>query len=217
MAARSAHGRDRDGPGERARRSPAAPTATTRCSASTVGTGRADRPGARGRGPIDHRRPRRLGDDGRRARGDRGAAQPGPAALGRTSGWPATCAPASSTPPPCSPRRRGPRPAQVGLLTARLEQLARRYAAEHGVDVTELDGAGAAGGLAGGLAALGARLVGGFDLVAEHVELDERVSARRRRRHRRGLPRRPEPRRQGRRRRLRPRRRQRPARRRHRR
>ncbi len=72
--------------------------------------------------------------------------------------------------------QKGATPAQVALLTARLEQLARRYALEHDVDVTELDGAGAAGGLAGGLAALGARLVGGFDLVAEHVELDERVN-----------------------------------------
>ena len=72
--------------------------------------------------------------------------------------------------------QKGATAAQVALLTARLEQLARRYAVEHGVDVTELDGAGAAGGLAGGLAALGARLVGGFDLVAEHVELDERVN-----------------------------------------
>ena len=73
--------------------------------------------------------------------------------------------------------QKGATAAQVGLLTARLEQLARRYADEYGVDVTELDGSGAAGGLAGGLAALGARLVGGFDLVAEHVELDERVAA----------------------------------------
>ena len=73
--------------------------------------------------------------------------------------------------------QKGATAAQVGLLTARLEQLARRYADEYGIDVTELDGSGAAGGLAGGLAAVGARLVGGFDLVAEHVELDERVGA----------------------------------------
>ena len=36
---------------------------------------------------------------------------------------------------------------------------------------------GAAGGLAGGLAALGADLVSGFELVAEHVDLEGRVEA----------------------------------------
>ena len=46
---------------------------------------------------------------------------------------------------------------------------------DHGVDVLTLEGAGAAGGLAGGLAAAGARLVSGFDLVADEVHLDERI------------------------------------------
>jgi glycerate kinase len=73
--------------------------------------------------------------------------------------------------------QKGASPAQVAFLTARLEQLVRRYASEYGVDVGDIPGGGAAGGLAGGLAALGARLVGGFDLVAEHLELDERVAA----------------------------------------
>ena len=72
--------------------------------------------------------------------------------------------------------QKGATPAQVRLLTARLEQLAERYLAEYGVDVRGVDGAGAAGGLAGGLLAVGARLVPGFDLVAEHVDLDERIS-----------------------------------------
>ena len=73
--------------------------------------------------------------------------------------------------------QKGATPAQVALLTARLEQLAERYRDEYGVDVGELAGAGAAGGLAGGLAALGGRLVPGFDLVAEHLDLDDRVAA----------------------------------------
>jgi glycerate 2-kinase len=72
--------------------------------------------------------------------------------------------------------QKGATPAQVALLTARLEGLAERYRTEHGVDVRELPGSGAAGGLAGGLAAVGGRLVPGFDLVAEHVALDERVA-----------------------------------------
>ena len=73
--------------------------------------------------------------------------------------------------------QKGATPAQVRLLTSRLEQLAERYLAEYGVDVREADGSGAAGGLAGGLLAVGARLVPGFDLVAEHVDLDERIAA----------------------------------------
>ncbi|HCB38019.1 MAG TPA: glycerate kinase, partial [Acidimicrobiaceae bacterium] len=67
--------------------------------------------------------------------------------------------------------QKGATPAQVELLTRRLRTLAEVYLADYGVDVTELPGAGAAGGLAGGLAALGAQLVGGFDLVAAEVGL----------------------------------------------
>lgn len=69
--------------------------------------------------------------------------------------------------------QKGARPAQVRLLTARLHELAGRYRDEFGVDVTDLDGAGAAGGLAGGLAAVGGRLVPGFELVADELGLDE--------------------------------------------
>lgn len=72
--------------------------------------------------------------------------------------------------------QKGATPAQVGVLTARLDALARRYRDELGVDVDRLVGAGAAGGLAGGLAAAGARLVPGFELVAELVGLDRRVA-----------------------------------------
>jgi glycerate 2-kinase len=63
--------------------------------------------------------------------------------------------------------QKGATPEQVARLTARLNALAERYRAEFAVDVDALPGAGAAGGLAGGLAALGARIVPGFDLVAE--------------------------------------------------
>lgn len=71
--------------------------------------------------------------------------------------------------------QKGASPAQVALLRRRLERLAQVYQDEHGVDVTALQGAGAAGGLAGGLAAAGARLVPGFDLVADELGLDERL------------------------------------------
>ncbi len=71
--------------------------------------------------------------------------------------------------------QKGASPAQVELLRRRLERLAQVYLGEHGVDVLALEGAGAAGGLGGGLAAAGGRLVSGFDLVADEVGLDERI------------------------------------------
>ena len=70
--------------------------------------------------------------------------------------------------------QKGATPAQVELLRRRLERLAQVYLDEHGVDVLALEGTGAAGGLAGGLVAAGARLVSGFELVAEELALDER-------------------------------------------
>jgi glycerate kinase len=71
--------------------------------------------------------------------------------------------------------QKGASPAQVELLTRRLERLAQVYLDRFGVDVRPIEGSGAAGGLAGGLAALGARLSSGFDLVADHVDLAARM------------------------------------------
>ncbi len=71
--------------------------------------------------------------------------------------------------------QKGASPAQIELLRRRLERLAQVYRTEHGVDVLALVGAGAAGGLAGGLAAAGAQLVSGFDFVADEVALDEHL------------------------------------------
>jgi glycerate kinase len=73
--------------------------------------------------------------------------------------------------------QKGATPAQVRLLTNRLEQLAQRYFKDYGVDVTTIEGAGAAGGLAGALAALGAQLIPGFDMIADEVNLDDRLLA----------------------------------------
>ncbi|MCU1495199.1 MAG: glycerate kinase [Acidimicrobiaceae bacterium] len=71
--------------------------------------------------------------------------------------------------------QKGARPEQVTTLSARLEAQATQYLESYGVDVTVIPGAGAAGGLAGALAALGGKIVSGFDLVAELVELDEKL------------------------------------------
>jgi glycerate kinase len=72
--------------------------------------------------------------------------------------------------------QKGATPAQVALLRRRLERLAQIYVRDYGVDVTELTGSGAAGGLAGGLAAAGAELVAGFDAVADALSLAERIA-----------------------------------------
>jgi glycerate kinase len=72
--------------------------------------------------------------------------------------------------------QKGATPDQVTLLGRRLDQLAERYRHELGVDVDRLPGSGAAGGLAGGLAALGASVVPGFDLVADLVGLARRLA-----------------------------------------
>lgn len=71
--------------------------------------------------------------------------------------------------------QKGATPAQVELLRRRLERLAQVYLEDHGIDVRDLPGSGAAGGLAGGLAAAGARLVSGFDLLADEVDLYEHI------------------------------------------
>jgi glycerate kinase len=62
--------------------------------------------------------------------------------------------------------QKGATPEQVQVLRERLAQL----------DVPDLPGAGAAGGLAGGLAAIGARLVPGFDLVADRLEFEAQLA-----------------------------------------
>ena len=72
--------------------------------------------------------------------------------------------------------QKGASPAQVELLRRRLERLAQVYEDEYGVDVRTLDRTGAAGGLAGAFAALGAELVDGFELVADELALFERIS-----------------------------------------
>jgi glycerate kinase len=73
--------------------------------------------------------------------------------------------------------QKGATPAQVALLRRRLERLVQVYVRDYGVDVSERPGSGAAGGLAGGLAAAGAVLVPGFDVVAEALDLGERIAA----------------------------------------
>ncbi len=71
--------------------------------------------------------------------------------------------------------QKGATPAQVRLLSGRLERLAQVYQHDYGVDVREVEGSGAAGGLAGALVALGGKLVAGFDLVADELDLHDAI------------------------------------------
>jgi len=73
--------------------------------------------------------------------------------------------------------QKGASPAQVKLLTGRLQRLAQIYQHDYGVDVREIDGTGAAGGIAGALVALGGRLVPGFDLVVDELDLHDVIAA----------------------------------------
>lgn len=68
--------------------------------------------------------------------------------------------------------QKGATAAQVAALLERLDADADYYRDRFGVDVARNRGAGAAGGLAGGLFALGAKLVNGAGLVAERLGLD---------------------------------------------
>jgi glycerate kinase len=69
--------------------------------------------------------------------------------------------------------QKGASPAEVKLLQRRLESLAQQYLDDYGVDVSALPGSGAAGGLAGGLVALGGRIEPGFNLVADEAGLHD--------------------------------------------
>jgi glycerate 2-kinase len=73
--------------------------------------------------------------------------------------------------------QKGADPAAVERLTARLAGYAEELQARFGRDVLGVAGAGAAGGLAGGLYAAGATLRSGLGIVADSVGLPARVAA----------------------------------------
>jgi glycerate 2-kinase len=72
--------------------------------------------------------------------------------------------------------QKGATPEQVERLTTRLRRDAEHYLDRYGVDVTVVAGAGAAGGLAGGLVALGATVDSGARLVAEVAGLADALA-----------------------------------------
>jgi glycerate kinase len=73
--------------------------------------------------------------------------------------------------------QKGATPAMVAELDAALEHFAEIVRRDLGVDVEQLPGAGAAGGLGAGMVAFtGARLRPGAEMVMEAVRLDERLA-----------------------------------------
>ncbi|HEY5108888.1 MAG TPA: glycerate kinase [Acidimicrobiales bacterium] len=68
--------------------------------------------------------------------------------------------------------QKGAGPDQVAELTGRLVRVADGYRDRYGIDVSARPGAGAAGGLGGGLFVLGGLLLSGYQLVAELVGLE---------------------------------------------
>lgn len=73
--------------------------------------------------------------------------------------------------------QKGATATHIRFLTTRLAGTAEHYRQRFDVDVTAIDGGGAAGGLAGGLHALGATLLPGFEIVADEVGLHEAIDA----------------------------------------
>lgn len=72
--------------------------------------------------------------------------------------------------------QKGATPEVICELTDRLTEVATLYRAEFDLDVTSIRGSGAAGGLAGGLAVLGAKLVPGFDTIAARLGLEDALT-----------------------------------------
>jgi len=72
--------------------------------------------------------------------------------------------------------QKGATPEQVEQLDAGLRHMAQLWREQLGVDVQNMPGAGAAGGVGGGLVAmLGAKLVPGAELVLDTIGFDERI------------------------------------------
>lgn len=73
--------------------------------------------------------------------------------------------------------QKGASPTDVARLTARLQRLADDYERRFGRRIDALDGSGAGGGLAGGLAAIGGEITSGFDAVADAARLESLLAA----------------------------------------
>jgi glycerate kinase len=73
--------------------------------------------------------------------------------------------------------QKGATPEAARMLERALKRLADVAARDAGVDLLAIEGGGAAGGLAAGLALIGARVEPGFPIVADALRLDARIAA----------------------------------------
>jgi glycerate kinase len=71
--------------------------------------------------------------------------------------------------------QKGATSAQIKFLERRLDRLVQMFDEDFDFDVAEVEGGGAAGGLGGALAALGGRLVPGFELVADELGIFDQL------------------------------------------
>ncbi len=71
--------------------------------------------------------------------------------------------------------QKGASPAQVVVLSKRLREVATEFKNRFDIDVTAVEGGGAAGGLGGALFALGAEIESGFEYVARYHGLRESI------------------------------------------
>ncbi|MGC1239315.1 MAG: glycerate kinase [Acidimicrobiales bacterium] len=72
--------------------------------------------------------------------------------------------------------QKGVSPNDLVVVDERLRKVRAQYLEERSVDVESVERSGAAGGIPGALAALGARLTSGFDAVTRSVDLATRVT-----------------------------------------
>lgn len=73
--------------------------------------------------------------------------------------------------------QKGASPEMVGILDNNLMHMARLIRETLGTDIAEKPGAGAAGGLGGGLMAFcGAKMAGGIDILLDLLEFDQKLS-----------------------------------------
>jgi glycerate kinase len=72
-------------------------------------------------------------------------------------------------------QQKGVRAEDIAIVSQKLVNLRALYERERGIDVGVLERSGAGGGVPGALAALGAELASGFDVVASSSRLSERL------------------------------------------
>ena len=73
--------------------------------------------------------------------------------------------------------QKGASPEDIDYLEDALAHIAMIIKADLGVDLTQINGAGAGGGIGGGMAAfLNAKIISGADFILDNLEIDKKIS-----------------------------------------